>query len=161
MDAKIRVERAKGVRVFGLAYQQFGPWARSPPKAQQPVLGLESGGQTAILAEGLVNAVADAATGGGHLQWAATGNEVEKATAEAETKNAADVREIRLMLEKHSAFDTIINLFFALTKSIATCASQYPDEVHVVRVCVCVRHADVIAVTATRRRNTCRGSSKR
>ncbi|ELR12716.1 uncharacterized protein ACA1_092360 [Acanthamoeba castellanii str. Neff] len=128
MDAKIRVERAKGVRVFGLAYQQFGPWARSPPKAQQPVLGLESGGQTAILAEGLVHAVADAAAGGGHPQWAATSNEIEKATAESETKNAADVREIRLMLEKHSAFDTIVNLFFALTKSIATCASQYPDE---------------------------------
>jgi hypothetical protein len=146
MDAKIRVERAKGVRVFGLAYQQFGPWARTPPKAQ-PVLGLESGGQTTIIAEGMVQAIAATAAAG----WEANGGEIEKATAEAEAKNASDVREIRVMLEKHSAFDTILNLFFALTKSIATCASQYPDEVsrhhrsppvmHVARaISVLVRH---------------------
>jgi hypothetical protein len=115
------------VRVFGLAYQQFGPWARSPAPSPVPIRLLDPYAPQTILANAIARATAAAADTTAAEQGAAGAQPMTE--ADAETKSAADVREVRLALERHAAFDAIRNFFFSLTKSITTCASQYPDEV--------------------------------
>lgn len=52
-----------------------------------------------------------------------------KVPAELEVGSSAEAREIRLLFERHSAFEAIRELFFCLTKSMATLACRHREEV--------------------------------
>lgn len=114
-----RLERAKGVRVFGLAYQEFGPWALcdQPATSNQKI---DDVAKKAIASGFAQMGIASAARAMGKQ---------DRLIAGMEATDAAEVREIRHLLEKHAAFEAIREFFFCLTKSIAVLSSRHPQEV--------------------------------